>query len=429
MPSLGADMDSGTLLEWLVKPGESVARGDIVAVVDTDKATVEIEIFEDGIVAELVVPEGREVPVGTLLARITSAGETPSPPVPPSEPAVPDPPTAETRPPAPTPSSHVTSSHVTSNHVTSNHVTSNHATSNHVTSNHATSNHATTQPARAGRVRATPLARRIARERGIDLSSVEGTGPHGAVTRQDVDADAPTAARPVPRAERQQAARPLRPGMRGTIAAAMQRSKREIPHYYLETRIDLMPALTWLEEQNRSRPITERLLPGALLNKAVALAARRVPEMNGYWEDDEFRPASSVHLAIAVSLRQGGLVAPALRDADELSLDDLMRTMRDLVNRARKGRLRSSELGTATLTVTSLGDRGVEKVYGVIHPPQVALVGFGRIVEEPWAERGMLAARPVVTATLSADHRASDGYRGARFLAEIRALLETPEAL
>jgi pyruvate dehydrogenase E2 component (dihydrolipoamide acetyltransferase) len=258
---------------------------------------------------------------------------------------------------------------------------------------------------------------------------VKGTGPHGAITREDVTADAPVVAKPAPDAKHQRAARPSHPGMRGTIAAAMQRSKREIPHYYLETRVDLKRALGWLEDQNRARPVSDRLLPAALLHKAVALAARRVPEMNGYWKDDRFHPASNVHLAIAVSLRGGGLVAPALRDADELPLDDLMRSLRDLVNRARKGRLRSSELGTATLTVTSLGDRGVEKVYGVIHPPQVALVGFGRIVEEPWAEQGMLAVRPVVSATLSADHRASDGYRGARFLAEIRELLGTPEAL
>lgn len=394
MPSLGADMDSGTLLEWLVTPGESVARGDIVAVVDTDKAIVEIEIFEDGIVEELVVPEGREVPVGTVLARIATEGEPTSPREQPCERAVPEAPTPEIRlPPA------------------------------------RCSEPSTSRPARADRVRATPLARRIAAERGIDLASVRGTGPNGAITREDVAADAPVAAQPTPNAKRQQAARPSRPGMRGTIAAAMQRSKREIPHYYLETRVDLKRALSWLEDQNRARPVSERLLPAALLHKAVALAARRVPEMNGYWKDDGFHPASNVHLAIAVSLRGGGLVAPALRDADELPLDDLMRSLRDLVNRARKGRLRSSELGTATLTVTSLGDRGVEKVYGVIHPPQVALVGFGRIVEEPWAEQGMLAVRPVVGVTLSADHRASDGYRGARFLAEIRELLGTPEAL
>ena len=217
--------------------------------------------------------------------------------------------------------------------------------------------------------------------------------------------------------------------MRRAIAAAMARSKREIPHYYLGTRIDLSRALGWLGAENARRPVAERLLPAALLLRAVALAAREVPEMNGFFADGEFRPASAVHLGVGISLRQGGLVAPALHDADRKRVGALMRDLADLVRRARRGVLRSSELADATLSVTNLGEQGVESVYGVIYPPQVALVGLGRIVEQPWAEGGLLGVRPGVTATLSADHRVSDGHRGGLFLAAVDRLLQEPAAL
>jgi pyruvate dehydrogenase E2 component (dihydrolipoamide acetyltransferase) len=217
--------------------------------------------------------------------------------------------------------------------------------------------------------------------------------------------------------------------MRQAIAAAMSRSKREIPHYYLGTEIDLSAALAWLALENQRRPVTERLLPVALLLKAVALAARKVPEVNGFVVDGTFRPSAAVHLGLAVSMRQGGLIAPALHDVDRKGLSELMRDMNDLVARVRTGGLRSSELADSTLTVTSLGDLGVDAVYGVIYPPQAALVGFGRIGERPRARDGRVEARPAVTATLSGDHRASDGIRGARFLAALDRLLQHPEEL
>jgi pyruvate dehydrogenase E2 component (dihydrolipoamide acetyltransferase) len=217
--------------------------------------------------------------------------------------------------------------------------------------------------------------------------------------------------------------------MREAIARTMARSKREIPHYYLGTTIDMGAALAWLETENSARPADERLLPAALLIKAVALATREVPNMNGTWQEGGFRPSASVHVGVAISLRRGGLVAPAIHDAQELRLDDLMGRLRELVGRARTGRLRGSEVADATITVSNLGDQGVEAVFGVIYPPQVALVGFGRVVERPWAEGGMLGVRPVVQATLSADHRASDGHDGARFLSAVDRLLQAPEEL
>lgn len=217
--------------------------------------------------------------------------------------------------------------------------------------------------------------------------------------------------------------------MRQTIGRLMARSKREIPHYYLSTTVDLARARGWMQERNRELPVSGRLVPAALLLKATALAVRRHPQLNGFWVDDGFVAGSGVHLGVAISLRGGGLVAPAIHDADTLSVEQLMAAMRDLVGRARAGRLRGTEMSDPTLTVTNLGDQGVESVLGVIYPPQVALVGFGRVVERPWAVDGMLAVRPVVSLTLAADHRATDGFVGGRLLAVIDTLLQSPEEL
>jgi pyruvate dehydrogenase E2 component (dihydrolipoamide acetyltransferase) len=217
--------------------------------------------------------------------------------------------------------------------------------------------------------------------------------------------------------------------MRAAIAALMSRSAREIPHYHVVTELDLSATLRFVEQTNADRPVTQRLLPVAALLKATGLAARRVPELNGFWVDDGFRAAEHVHLGVATSLRSGGLVAPALHDIDTKDLTTIMGELRDLVERARAGRLRGSEMVDPTMTVTNLGDQGVGAVYGLIYPPQVALVGFGRITERPWADNGMLGVRPVVTATLAADHRATDGMLGARFLNQIDRLLQEPEQL
>jgi len=217
--------------------------------------------------------------------------------------------------------------------------------------------------------------------------------------------------------------------MRRAIAAAMARSKREIPHYYLSLDVDVGPASAWLETENARRPVTERVLFAALLLKATALAARELPEMNGFFVEGAFRPAAEVHVGVAISLRQGGLVAPAIHDTDHKSLVEIQADLKDLVARVRAGRLRSSEMTDPTLTVTNLGDQGVASVFGVIYPPQVALVGFGRVLERPWASGGMLGVRPVITTTLSADHRASDGHRGGIFLAALARRLQKPEEL
>src|SRR5581483_4617717 len=384
MPSLGADMEVGTILQWLVKPGDKVKRGDIVAVVDTEKATIEIEVFQSGVIENIVVPEGQQVPVGTLIATIRTDGEV----APSKAEAKPPPrlpveaePKPERRPAPPMPAQ---------------------------------------PPSAPHRLRISPLAMRVAMDLKVDLSTVKGTGPEGAITRADVERAAKAAApKPEPAPERRPAPAPIdhHTAMRRVIAAAMSRSKREIPHYYLGTHIDMGRAMTWLQAENLKRPVTERLLYAVLLLKAVARAALQFPEMNGYWIDNGFKHSDAVHVGVAISLLKGGLIAPAIHDVDKKPLDELIANLRDLVKRVRAETLRSSEIADATITVTSLGEQGVETVFGVIYPPQVALVGFGRIVERPWASNGMVGARPVMFATLAADHRASDGHRGGLFLA------------
>ncbi len=214
--------------------------------------------------------------------------------------------------------------------------------------------------------------------------------------------------------------------MRQAIAAAMGRSKREIPHYYLTQTVEISAALARLQSLNSERPPPERILPAALFLRAIAMAMAATPELNGFWEDGRFRAGDGVHVGWAIALRGGGLVAPAIRDADRLSLDEVMAVMRDLVQRARASGLRSSELSDATVTVTSLGERGAETVLPIIYPPQVAMIGIGRIVTRPWVVDGTIAPCPIVTLTLAGDHRASDGHRGGLLLAGIdRNLQET----
>jgi pyruvate dehydrogenase E2 component (dihydrolipoamide acetyltransferase) len=279
------------------------------------------------------------------------------------------------------------------------------------------------------RAKVSPAARRRAAELGLGVDALPGSGADGAVTLADVER---AAARPAPVPP--PAARSPRGGfdpglMRRAIAAAMGRSKREIPHYYLGTTIDFAAAAAWLDGYNAARDPADRLLPAVLLLKASAQALRDVPQLNGFWEGDAFRPGAGIHLGWAISLRGGGLVAPAIHDADRRSLPELMAALRDLVQRARSGGLRSSELTDPTITLTSLGDRGAESVFGVIYPPQVAIVGFGRVVQRPWVVDGALGVRPLVSATLAADHRASDGHVGGQLLAAIDRALQSPDTL
>ena len=373
MPALGADMEAGTLVEWLKQPGDQLRRGDIVAIVDTEKGAIEIEVFEDGVLDRVLIAPGQNVPVGTTLAHVRAIGDAPG---------------AAAAPPI--------------------------------------------SPPREV-VRASPGARQAAEALKVDLVGVTGTGPGGAITRDDVEraasrgragpvARSDVATTPPPPADRMAA-------MRSVIGAAMSRSKREIPHLYLSTVVDMTNALAWLAAANQTRAVDRRLLPVVLLVKAVARAAVDVSGLNGFWVDGAFRPGAGVHVGCAIALREGGLVAPAIHDTDQKDLDAVMTELMDLVARARRGRLRSSELADPTITVTNLGDLGVDEAFAVIYPPQVAIVGFGRMAPRPWVVDGRIEARTVLTATLSADHRAVDGRRAGQFLTAIERRLQAPGEL
>jgi len=405
MPSLGADMEAGTLVAWHKDAGQTVHHGEIIAEVETDKGIIDVEVFTDGVLEQIVVPVGEKVPVGTVLARIREAGRTIE-----AKPSSTVSPRVAERAPVSVPASSPVSLAQQSTEV------------------------AAAQRGDVTRLPMSPSARRLARELGVDPHTVKGTGPGGAITREDIQqaaaATAPaTIASPTPPPSATAAVPNRANRMRAAIAAAMARSKREIPHYYLSTTTDFHAAETWLAQENLKRPITERLLYGVLLLKAVAVALGEVPELNAVWEGDAVEVKKAVHLGVAIALRGGGLIAPALHDARAKSLDQLMREFRDLVGRARSGSLRSSELSDPTITVTSLGEQGVEAVFGIIYPPQVALVGFGKVVQRPWSVSNEIVSRSVITATLSADHRVSDGHRGGLFLAAVDRLLQEPAKL
>jgi pyruvate dehydrogenase E2 component (dihydrolipoamide acetyltransferase) len=400
MPILGSDMTEGKLVEWRKKTGERVAKGEIIAEVDTDKSTIEVESFQTGIIEQLITQPGERVPVGTVMAIIREEGKPTSfreaqakADFHPTESLKEPMPTAPVTPPV-------------------------------------------APLVESARLRISPSARQRARELGIDPSTIPGTGPGGAITRQDIEADAEqrgkgakeTAEATAPTEAAAKAAdRQTR--IRQTIAAAMARSKREIPHYYVSTTIDMGAAMAWLTEQNLKRAVTDRLLYGVLLIKAVALALRQIPELNGFWKGNAAVQSPDIHVGVAVSLRQGGLVAPAIHHTDKQTLGALMKSFQDVVKRARAGTLRSSEFSDPTITVTSLGEQGVETVFGVIYPPQVALVGFGKVLDRPWVVDGQVVTRPAITASLSADHRVTDGHRGGLFLSAVDRLLQEPALL
>lgn len=378
MPSLGADMEAGTLRDWLVKPGDKVKRGDIIAVVDTQKGLIDIEVFDEGAIAELLIKEDEKVPVGTVMALIAGDKEV----VKIEKEKIPE-----------------------------------------VISEEKKIVEKITVAEIPHGVKASPLAKRIAAEKGIDLTGIKGTGEGGAITKEDVEKAimekiAPAAEKKITSTE----------SIRMAVAAAMSKSNREIPHYYLETKVDMSKALAWLSEANKQRSVKQRLLPVVLLLKTVAKALTEVPELNAYWETGLLLK-KDINIGFVVSLRTGGVMIPAIHNADKKTIDELMTALNDIIPRARAMKLRSSELSESTITVTNLGEGNVETVYGVIYPPQVAIIGFGSITEQPYAALGMLDVRPVLTVTIAADHRATDGATGSRFLMAVKNYLNKPESL
>jgi pyruvate dehydrogenase E2 component (dihydrolipoamide acetyltransferase) len=377
MPILGADMQEGTLVAWLKQPGDTVEKGEIIAEVETDKAIVQIESMYTGIVERLLVDVDSKVPVGGVMAVIQTNEpevEAPSSPVP------------------------------------------------GVTSPSSARPQARTSA--AGRLRVSPVAQKLADEKGLDLSGITGSGPGGRIMLQDVETLLAAQVQPSEPAAIDRATR-----MRRGIAASMSRSHREIPHFHVASVIDMSRSIDWLTEENAKKRVAERVIYSAVLVKAVAFALEKTPELNAVWAEDHVELRPDVHVGVAISLPGGGLVAPAIHNTEKLSLSDVMAALRDLVRRARSGNLRSSEMTDPTITITNLGELGAESVLGLIYPPQVALVGFGRLTERPWVVEGRVEPRKVIHASLAGDHRAIDGYKASIFLAELDRMLQEPEKL
>lgn len=348
MPSLGADMEQGKLMKWMIKPGDEVKKGQTIAVVETTKSSVEIESFRSGKVLELIGKEGDEIKVGKTIAYFEVAEDK--------------------------------------------------------------------------RIKASPAAKRLAEENGIDLKKVQGSGADGQIELKDVQSlTGPKKVEvKVPSTE---------VNLREAIAKAMSRSKKEIPHYYLKTRISLDHFMQWMDKKNQILPAQERLLVPVALMRAIVLSLGENPDMNGYYENGKFEKKESINLGMAVSLKNGGVLVPALMNAQDLNLSELNASFQDLLIRTRKGELKNRELTEGTVTITNVGDLGSHEVFGIIFPPQVALVGLGRIHKEAVVDNGSIRAGFIIDVTLSADHRVTDGLAGARFLMSIEKYLMGPDLL
>jgi len=434
MPALGADMESGTVVQWHVQPGSRVKRGDVVGVVETDKGAIDVEIFEDGVVAELLVQPGTKVPVGTPLAMIEVEGSSRAPSLPVEG-------GAAGSAPSPAPAGEGRGEGSAPSPAPAGEGWGEGSAPSPASAREREPAGRVRAPDSSARVRVSPAARIRAKALGVDVGSLRGTGPDGAITREDVEraakgapspqpspARAGEGAEPSPQPSPAKAGEGERKTMRDAIAASMSRSKREIPHYYLSLAADVTPAVDWLAKHNAAVPVTERLIFAALLVKAVALACQHEKGFSGFFRDGRYEEARAVHVGVAVAIRGGGLIAPAILDTATKPLPQLMQEFRDIVARARAGRLRASELAAPTIILTSLGDTPVESVFPIIQPPQVAIVGAGAVMPRPWVVDGQLSVRQLCTLSLGADHRVTDGRLGAQFLVRIARLVSAPES-
>ncbi|MFN8523799.1 MAG: dihydrolipoamide acetyltransferase family protein [Chloroflexota bacterium] len=395
MPRLSDTMLEGTVSRWLKQPGDHVDRGEILVEIETDKATMELEAYESGVLQQVLVPVGQTVPIGQPIALIGQNGVSAT-----DAPAVTMPAPAPASQPEPVPARIPTV--------------------------------AESGPSPDG-VRASPMARRIARERGLDLHRIQGTGPHGRVTRSDVE----TALVEVPAA----AAQPLvtdgpdqtiqeipLSGMRRTIARRLTESMQTAPHFYVTSVVDvsaLVQVRAQMNQQLTDAGEAGRISVNDFIVKAAALSLRAMPEVNVSYGGDRLLRKSRIHVGIAVAL-ENGLVVPVVRDADRASLGEISRATRDLAERARAGKLAPAELTGGTFTVSNLGMFGVEQFTAVINPPEAAILAVGGVATEPAYVEGQLVPRERMRLTLSVDHRALDGATGARFLQRIKSLLESP---
>jgi pyruvate dehydrogenase E2 component (dihydrolipoamide acetyltransferase) len=402
MPSLGADMTEGTLTEWLVKEGDQVNSGDIIAVLETQKGAIDMEVYSSGTIAEILVEPVIEVPVGTILARIALAE----------------------------PSQKVAKLAVSP-------VAKASKTTDQVVETSPVHKQVNVPDVKTSDVKASPIVRRLAKEQQINLTGVRGNGPQGAILLNDLT--------PLLTDKKQLNSKKLKSAgtteqnMRNAIAVAMAKSKQEIPHFYLSVEVDITSAQQWLQQQNQAIPPEEHVILLALLLKALANSLVKYPKLNGFYQSglsqndlpqgNHFEQVSAIHIGNVISLRQGGLVVPAIHGVDKLSITELMQGLRDITERSRNGHLRSSELMDATITVTNMGERGADSVFGIIYPPQVAILGFGKVRKVAKIINDNVVIAQVLTLSLSADHRVIDGMLAAKFLNYLAKQLQKPERL
>ncbi|ABF88747.1 pyruvate dehydrogenase complex, E2 component, dihydrolipoamide acetyltransferase [Myxococcus xanthus DK 1622] len=397
MPSLSPTMTEGKIVKWLKKQGDKVSSGDAVAEVETDKSNLEIEAYDNGTLAEIVVGENQMAKVGAPIAYLTAKGAK----------AAPAAPAAQPKPPAPAPEKPAAAKPAAA-------------------------------PAQAGgrRLRASPVAKRIAREKGLDLTQVSGSGPSGRVVKRDIEEALARGPAAVPAAKKAPAAQPapgVRPeptvlplsSMRKVIAQRMTEVKPGVPHFYLTIEVDMEAASKVREE---AKAMDLKVSVNDLIVKAVAMAVRRYPKINVSLQGDKVVQFHSVDVGIAVALEEG-LITPILRDADQKGLQAIASGVRELAERARKRALKPEEYTGGSITVSNLGMYGIDQFVAVINPPQASILAVGAVSEKAVVRDGQLAVRKMMTATLSCDHRVIDGAIGAEFLRELRGLLEHPTRL
>jgi pyruvate dehydrogenase E2 component (dihydrolipoamide acetyltransferase) len=415
MPKLGFDMAEGTLVEWSKSVGDNVAEGDVIALIETDKANVEVTSFKSGVLRALLVEAGAVVPVGQPIAVIGSADETVDLAALGVEGAAPQEKEAE-KPaeepagaPAPTP----------------------------------TPAPAEGAPAEAveGRLPASPVARRMADELGIELGQVRGSGPGGRITKQDIETylkereqvaeKAPPPPIPTPSYEPTMEpyhVEPLTP-IRRTTGRRMAESKQQAPHFYVTVEVDMAAAMALREQLNALLPEGERLSVNDLIVKAAAVALQKFPRINASFAGEEIRVHDQINIGIAVA-RDVGLLTTVVRDCDKKSLGQIARDARELVGRAREGRMRAEDMVGATFTISNLGMFDVESFIAIINPPQAAILAAGTVKRVPVVDAdGQLAVGTRMKATISADHRVTDGAEAARFMQAFKAALEQPMQL
>lgn len=398
MPSFGADMAKGTLVEWQVKKGDVIKRGDVIAVIETHKGAIDLDVFEDAIVEELLINEGQQVSVGTPIATlrtITGAIEN----------------TAQKQ--------------QIDEQSNKTEATEKVQINNTMTETNQTK-------ADSDFILASPAARTLAAQQQLSLSRLAAENKQPLTLAMVKKALTKTQATEVQLSQEKLAQRKSgfdKNAMRQAISDTVTRSKQQIPHYYLSQRLDISALESYLQKYNAEIPIESRLLLSAPLLCAIARTLKTTPQLNGVYQEQQFIPSDSVNLANAINLRGGGLVMPVTRDAHSLSAAAMMQQLKEQVARARKESLRASEMSNASCTVTSIGDRGAEQMFAVIYPPQVAIIALGAPHQAALVIDNKVQIRSVIHASLAADHRVSDGQVGARFLYQLNQLLQQPEQL